>query len=869
MKKVTLWALVMLTATCMWAQRLPDTVIPSHYQLSFEPDLKKAAFAGTEKIDVEIAKATNAIVLNAVDLTFERVVITQNGATQEAKVSFDPKAEMATLTVEKPLAAGPAQIEITFSGKLNDQLRGFYLSKSKERNYAVTQFEATDARWAFPSFDEPAMKATFDIRLTIDQGDTAISNGKIVRDEPGPGAGKHTLTFSTTPKMSTYLVAMAVGDFECIAGSADEIPIRVCDVPGRKHLLKFALEAAEANLKYFDQYYAIRYPFGKLDVIAFPDFSAGAMENTAAITYRETLLAIDDQRASVGMHRLVTEVLSHEMAHQWFGDLVTMKWWDDVWLNEGFATWMAPKPVAVWKPEWRVEMEEVKDTARAMNLDSLATTRAIRNPASSAAEISQQFDAIAYEKAAAVLRMVESYLGEETFREGVNAYLKEHAYGNATSEDFWNTLTRVSKKPADKVMSSFVIQPGVPVVNLASKCEGGSTVVTLSQERFAYNPAVTEKSDGVWQIPVCLKTPGSSPRCELMTEKRREVTLKGCASYVYGNADARGYYRTGYDSATLRRISKTAEKDLNGPERAQLVNDAWAMVRAGRSNAEDFLAMIQGLDGEREYGVMSQEGTYLRYVSDYLITDTDRSAYEAWVRNLLHPLAEDLGYRTAPNDSDDTKQLRASVLLTLGYAGRDPKVLAVAREMTEQALERSEEVDPSLFGSMVKVAAMHGDAALYDKIAAKLNDSKLPPNEYDTWMYALTEFRDPKLLQRTLRYIAGPDVRNQDAGEMVGAVWENPAGMQPGWEFVKANWPQLNTKFATYSHGEIAGGTRTFCDAGLRDEVKSFFSQHAPDASRIVNRALESIDNCVRLKQQQEPRLDAWLKGKGAAAGQP
>ena len=862
MKRFATWGLLLLSALGAWAQRLPDTAVPSHYRLKFTPDLQAARFAGSETIDLEIRKPTNVITLNAVDIDFKKVEITSGGTTQIGKAASDPEAEMATLTFDKPLPAGPATLRIEFTGILNDQLRGFYLSKTENRNYAVTQMEPTDARRAFPSFDEPAMKATFDISLVIDKGDTAISNGRIIQDVPGPGADKHTLIFSTTPKMSTYLVAMAVGDFTCIEGSADEIPIRVCDIPGREKLLGFALHAAEENLKYFDRYYAIKYPYGKLDIIAFPDFSAGAMENTAAITYREVLLALDPERASVRSQKVVADVLSHEMAHQWFGDLVTAKWWDDIWLNEGFATWMSPKPLKSWSPQWHVEMDEVGDNAQAMATDSLRYTRAIRNPANNTAEITQQFDAIAYQKGAAVLRMVESYVGEQAFRNGVNEYLKAHAYGNATSEDFWNAQTRVSGKPVDKVMRSFVIQPGVPVVNVTSKCEGGNTNVTLSQERFAYDPAVVQASqDALWEIPVCLRAPGGAPACEVMTSKQQTRTLKGCAPYVYGNADARGYYRTGYDSATLQKIAQTAEKDLKPTEREQLALDAWAMVRSGRSNVDDFLAMAGELQGEREFGVLHTLDRDLEFIADHLVTDADRAQYQAWVRELLHPVAEELGYQPAANDDDNTKELRASVLFALGYAGNDPKVVKLAQEITAQGL-RGEDTDPSLFPGMVRIAAMHGDAALYDAMSKKVKNSKLPPQEFYTWWGGLTAFRDPGLLRRTLDLVKTPEVRNQDAPQVIGAIWANPAGDRLGWDYFKSNWPELKPKLATYSYGEMAGEASSFCDAGLRDEVQQFFSREFPQAKRGLDRTLERIDDCVRLRRQQEPRLASFLKQK-------
>ena len=363
MKRIFLLALMSLAASlCVRAQRLPDTVIPETYDLSFAPDLTKATFTGEETIHVRVLKPATAITLNAAELQFQDATVTSGSATQTATVSFDPAKEQATLTVPKEIPAGLATIHIHFTGILNDKLRGFYLSKSERRNYAVTQFEATDARRAFPCFDEPAFKAVFNITLLIDKGDTAISNGKIVSDTPGPGDAKHTLKFSPSPKMSSYLVAMLVGDFACREGGADGIPIRVCSLPEKKELTGFALEASENILKFYDQYYAIKYPYGKLDHIVFPDFSAGAMENVAAITYRDSALLIDPKTASYDAKQQVASVIAHEMAHQWFGDLVTMEWWNDIWLNEGFATWMSWKPLEAWKPEWNMQQQEIGET---------------------------------------------------------------------------------------------------------------------------------------------------------------------------------------------------------------------------------------------------------------------------------------------------------------------------------------------------------------------------------------------------------------------------------------------------------------------------------------------------------------------------
>ena len=461
---------LVLAAAPARADRLPGHVVPSHYNLGFAVDLARARFEGVETIRVEIGQPTRTVVLHAIEIAFRDVTITAGSATQKAAISLDEQQQTATFTVPRPLAKGPADIHITYTGILNDKLRGFYLSTDAGRRYAVTQLEATDARRAFPSFDEPAFKATFDISLTIDRGDTAISNGRVIADTAAPDGQRHTVKFSTTPKMSTYLVAMAVGRFECLEESAAGVPIRICTIEGKKELGRTALEMAQQILTFYNRYFTIKYPFGKLDVLAVPDFAAGAMENTAAIFYRETDLLVDVKDASLNARKRIASVLAHEMAHQWFGDLVTMKWWDDLWLNEGFATWMANRPLAEMRPEWNIPVEEAIETQTALGMDGLNSTHAIHAPANTPAEIDGAFDAITYEKGAAVLRMVENYLGAETFRKGINTYLEAHAYGNGTSQDFWTIMSSASGKPIDAILPTFVNQPGAPLIDVSFAC---------------------------------------------------------------------------------------------------------------------------------------------------------------------------------------------------------------------------------------------------------------------------------------------------------------------------------------------------------------------------------------------------------------
>ena len=687
------------------AQRLPEGIVPDSYDLKFEPDLANATFSGDETIRVHLQKPATSIVLNAAELELKEVWIGSVDFKQAAAVTMDEKNETATFTVPTAVPAGPAEIHVRFSGILNDKLRGFYLSQTARRRYAVTQFEATDARRAFPSFDEPAYKAVFRIALVVDNGDTAISNGAIVSDTPGPERGKHTLKFSDSPKMSSYLVAMMVGDFACISGGADGIPIRVCAVPEKKDLLSCALASAENILKFYDIYYDTKYPFHKLDIIAFPDFSAGAMENTAAITYRETLLTIDDKSASVDAHRAVADVLAHEMAHMWFGDLVTMKWWDDIWLNEGFATWMAFKPVESFDPARHAEREEIQQTQDSLLTDAIASVRPIRAKADTTAGIQALFDGIAYGKAASVLRMVEAYVGPEVFRRGANAYLARHAYGNATAEDFWNQVAATSEKPVDKIMASFTQQSGAPLITVKSVCAGGGTTggrwkkkkikettqVTLSQERyFGDAEKLAAGSQELWQVPVNLRGAEEKNGIYFVLSGRQQTfELPGCSPWVYANAGARGYYRSNYEPAVSTKISDALETGFSPEERIEFLGDEWAMARVGRVNIGEYLGTLEKLKTERTRAVVDAMTEHFSVLHDYIVDPSDRAAFEQWVRKLLRPIANDLGETATPGEPDDRRALRADVFGALATYGRDPEAIAKSRRNRRAIHERS------------------------------------------------------------------------------------------------------------------------------------------------------------------------------------
>lgn len=863
-------------ATLVTAQRLPDLAVPTNYKLTFAPDFTRDNFAGEATIQIRVLKTTSRIVLNAVDLDFKDVSITSDGVTQKATLTPEKNKEMVTLTVDQPLKPGPASIQARYTGILNNELRGLYLGKEEGgKKYASTQFESTDARRAFPSFDEPAYKATFDITVVADKGHIALSNNRVLSDIPGPGDNKHTVKFATTAKMSSYLVALAIGDFEYIEGEADGIPIRIYSTPGKKQLGKFALATAEQCVRYFDQYFGVKYPFEKLDLIGLPDFSAGAMENTGLITFREVLLLIDEQHASVDLSKDVADVISHEIAHMWFGDLVTMQWWDDVWLNEGFATWMSSKPIQAWKPEWNVQLDNVVGTGNTLNSDALQNTRPIHQAAETPAEIQELFDGIAYGKAASVLRMLETYLGPDAFRTGVNAYIQQHAYGNATAGDFWNALAKASNKPVDKIMPTFVDQPGAPMVTVTAQCSGGSTRVKLSQQRYFYDRARFDAgSNELWQVPVCMKAAPAAAgekgaeKCELLTKREDTLTLPGCASWVIADAGATGFYRAGYEPGAVRAMARELESSLTAAERIKLLNDTWASTRVGRLQIGDFLALAQGLRADRDRAVFDQLTGRLEYIGEYLVNDSDRQGYQQWVRQLLTPLAHELGWQTSAGESDERKVLRARIMRTLGYTGRDPEVLAEARRMTEQALQDPSAVDGTIAATAFGLAGSTGDAALYDQIFGHLKTAK-SPEEYYIYLQTLSEFTDPSLLDRTLQYALSSEVRSQDTLGLIAGVMENRAGERLAWDFVKGHWADIEKVGGGFTSGEIVAATGSFCDPEMRGQVKDFFSTHkVPTAERTLKQSLERINYCMDLKSQQQTQLASWLQQHATPVGE-
>ena len=846
--------LIFLTASAaLQAQRLPTDVIPQHYVLTLEPDLKAATFTGKEEIDVTLEKPSTSITLNAAQITFQTVTIIAGGNTQRANVTENKPDQQAILHVDKEIPAGAATIKIAYTGILNDQLRGFYLSKAAHRNYAVTQFEPTDARRAFPSFDEPAMKATFSTSLIVDTGDTAISNTNIVSDEPGPTTDKHSIHFATTPKMSTYLVAFLVGDFQCLSGESDGVPIRTCATPDKVQMGAYALKAAEFFLHYYDNYFGIKYPMPKLDMIGIPDFEAGAMENFGAITYRESVFLIDEKTASTNAQKNVAIDVAHEMAHQWFGDMVTMKWWNNLWLNEGFATWMESKAVSAWKPEWNLSQDEALDLDGVLNYDAGKVTRAIRANADTPGEINEMFDGITYQKGGAVLAMMENYESPEVFRQGVHKYLEAHMYGNATAENFWNAQTETSGKPIDKVMDSFITEPGVPLLTFTSPM-GGST--NVSQQRFFLDPETHADHSQTWTVPVCFRT-AADPKCELLTSAQQKLPVPD-ADFFFANANDRGYYRTLYDAADYNKLLSMAETKLSPAVRIGFAGNEWALMRSGRSGIGNYLDLASVLRNDTNADVIQNLAGAIDSTDERIATPEDRVKLAAWVREQFRP-SYDRVKDISPSDAVEKKQLRATLFGVLGEIGRDPQIIAQAKELTNKYIADQASVEPSLVRPAVMIATENGDSHLFDQLQ-QLSKTSNNPDVKITALVALANFHNPVLTRRALDYATSGQVRNQDAIFLFVVALRSRDTRQIAWDYIQKNWDKVHAQMTTMMGGYLVQSTGSFCSAEKAQEVQTFFASHpVAAAQRAIQRATNSIHDCTVLRTTQQPKLTEWL----------
>ena len=642
------------------AVMLPKDVRPVLYDLTLTPDLDSFTFAGEETVDIEVLEATSSVTLNSAEIEVASCRVTTAGGVEltPADTSFDEQAETVTFDFGRPLPAGPAKLQIEFSGVLNDLLRGFYRSRyvdedGAERHLATTQFEATDARRAFPCWDEPALKAKFRLSLVVPSDLAAVSNTLPVSESDLPG-GLRRVTFGDTPVMSTYLLAFVVGDLRSIERPAPcGTLVRVWATPGKERQGRFALDLSVKLLDYFNGYFGVPYPLEKLDHIAIPDFAAGAMENWGAITYRENALLVDPEQSSAVTRQNVAGIVAHEMAHMWFGDLVTMAWWNDLWLNEAFASWMGDKSVDFAFPEWDVWTQFVSfDTNAGLGLDGLRSSHPIEQPVDNPSEIGQLFDAISYSKGGAILRMLEQFLGPDVFRQGIAHYIAKHQYDNARTEDLWDALGEASGQPVREMMNSWVLQTGYPVVEIETRRRRDGVEVSASQRRFFYEN-ITGADDGGdetrWHVPLSVKTFVTGTTSVLMDgdSTALDVALPSVSprgDWIMVNPDRTGFYRTNYSEDEWARLKRGVERlSLSAADRLGLQDDAYALAKAGYLPAAQFLSLAEAYVGEPDAPVWQDLSANLGGMERLLADEEFLPDYRALCRRIFRRAAAKAG----------------------------------------------------------------------------------------------------------------------------------------------------------------------------------------------------------------------------------
>jgi puromycin-sensitive aminopeptidase len=823
--------------------RLPRTVLPSKYAVSLSPDLDKASFTGSVTISAEATQTVNEIVLNAIELDIHAVEV--NGSP----VPFSLNEELERLIIDVAVSPGPITLHISFTGTLNDKLRGFYRSTFTDENGAIrtiatTQMQSTDCRRAFPCFDEPDFKATFAIDITCDADLLAVSNGREIRRETQPN-GQVRIWFSETMLMSTYLVAFVVGPLEAtepvMVGS---LPLRVIHVPGKSHLTEFGLRVGAFCIEWFENYYGIPYPSDKCDLLALPDFAAGAMENLGCITFREVLLLVDPATSTQIEQELVAAVVAHELAHMWFGDLVTMRWWNGIWLNEAFATFMEVAATDAFAPQWTMWTSFGLDRSAAFEVDSLHSTRTVEFPVESPADADGMFDVLTYQKGGALLRMLEQYLGPDRFRAGVNHYLKKHSYGNTETGDLWDAIEYVvstdggENVPVRALMDSWIWQAGYPLVS--TRVDGAELVLSQRQFTFDNTPNAT-----LWVIPVHVRVGNEASKVLLNTDELR-LPLANSSATVVVNAGGPGFYRVEYSTDLLSRITGTTLATLTTLERYNLVDDAWNAVVAGALTTENFIEFARGFENENDLAVWQVLTKALTGLGR-LIPRDNMAPFNTFVSSLVTPAYTRLGESPAPNEDDLVSKLRGLLLSTLAIHGNN----TAAQQRCRNILMNHAESDPELVAASTTVVAATGNNNDYEWFVDKFTNAPTP-QEKVRMLYALAEFDDVELMKRTCRLAFSGDVKSQDAPFLLARCIANKNHGEIAWAAVQENWTYANDTFPGNTIVRMVSTITTLNTEALETQVNAFFSEHPiPQATKTLEQALERQKVNVALRSRE------------------
>ena len=852
---------------------LAQEALPRKYRLTLQPDMETFTFRGEQQVELDLSAPTSRITMNALDIEVQSASVTSSGITESASnIEYDREAETVSFSFHHALSEGHATLSLQFTGILNEQLFGFYRATyqgedGKPRVMATTQFEATDARRAFPCWDEPAIKAAFECTLVVPSHLSAISNTPIVSDTP-EGDGLRRVQFAETPPMSTYLLAFIVGELDSIEGrSRDGTLIRVMTTPGKVEQGRFALDTALRLLDYYNDYFGIPYPMEKLDHLAIPDFAAGAMENWGAITYRETALLYDPANSSPATRQRIAEVVAHEMAHMWFGDLVTMAWWNDLWLNESFASWMGTKAVDHLFPEWSMWTQFIVDDLNSgLSLDGLENTHPIEQEVNDPAQIGQLFDAISYSKGASVLRMLEQFIGPDRFQAGLYKYLDAHRYGNARGADLWQAMEDESEQPVIRMMDSWIQQPGYPVLR-AEVQRGDQSQVRLTQQRFLYTGL--KEDDALWEIPVGLASAGAEAASPVVMGDRESdlpmaqpAPTNGGSSWIKVNPGHTGFYRVQYDDEEWQRFIPAIESgELAATDRLGLQGDAYALARSGLIPATQFLQLAQAYRNEETYSVWADLIGNLRQVEMLIAQAPFLPQYQAMGRHLAGPIAGKVGWEPKAGEGHLQVLLRATALGYFGALG-DEGTIAEAQRRFARFLEEPASLSPDLKGAVYALAAQAGDADTFSAMHRLSQETPLQ-EEKVRLLQSLTRFSDAGLLQRTLDLALSPDVRIQDTVAMVlGVAGNRNNGAQMAWDFVKSNWAEFDRRYGSggFAIMRLVGLTSNFVTAEARQDVEQFFEENpTPAASRSIQQCLERINLNIRWLERNRDDLAQWL----------
>lgn len=852
-------------------QRLPLDACPVNYSIRLQPNLKSFTFEGSEEIQVKVGKPLSSITLNCCDIDVKEASYQGDGASDKIKgeISYTKENEIVTFTFPSEIQPGNGTLSVSFSGELNDKMKGFYRSKytspeGEERFGAVTQFEATDARRAFPCWDEPAVKATFDVTLVVPKDRVALSNMPVVSEVPMEGdTNWKVMTYDRTPVMSTYLLAFVVGEYDYVEGKdADGVLVRVYTPVGKKAQGQFGLDVAVKTLPFYKDYFQIAYPLPKMDLIAIADFAAGAMENWGLVTYRETALLIDPTTSSANTRQWVALVVGHEIAHQWFGNLVTMEWWTHLWLNEGFASWIEYLCVDHCFPEFDIWTQFVnQDLGRALELDALHNSHPIEVPVGHPDEVDEIFDAISYSKGASVIRMLHDYVGDEDFRKGMNQYLTKFQYSNAFTEDLWDALGKASGKPVQNVMSTWTQQMGFPVIKVEEKQEGDNRVLTLTQQKFCADGQLPEGCNSKWLTPITICT-SNSPKAPvkriLMEDIETTVTMENVkpGDWVKLNSGTVGVYRVQYTPDSLEAmISAVRERTLPPRDRLGLQSDLFALARAGMVSSVDAFKVAGAFVNEDNYtvwtdlsGSLGGQGLLLQY------TDADKD-YKNFCLNLYRKVYQSLGWDAKDGESPLNAMLRDLVLTKMGRCG-DSDVVAEANKRFDAHLSGAMPLLANLRSSVYITVLANGNEDTFNRMI-KLYDAADMQEERVRISRSLGSIKSPELKKKVLEFAMSDKVRSQDTVFVIAGITGSVEGREIAWQFVQDRWADLHDR---YKGGFLLSRlvkttTENFVTEDKAVEIENFFKEHpAPAAERTIQQSCENI------------RLNAkWMKRDSAA----